>query len=188
MEQTRSSNEILAYIWQQLGRSVVDKKHPFRLVTLSTTEGEQPFSRIIVLRGFQPENRKIYFYTHYYAPKIRHIEANPSIELLLYHPKRMHQLRIKGTATVHYKDSLALEHWSKIPEFRQFEYEGPIPGTPIENNGLKPIQNDDPPFFAVIVGTIDSLDWLELGRQGHVRVQFQFDASTQDWIAREVNP
>ena len=182
------SAELLPQILTQLERSVVDKKHPFRLAYLATTDSNGfPMVRMIVLRDFSASHRILTFFTHHESPKIQQIRHNPNTQVLFYHPKRQQQLRIQGTGKIHFEDAITAEYWPRVPDFRQFEYLGKAPGTVITDPDTITNPPLTPPLFCVIQVHFSHMDWLQLGRSGHSRVSFNY-LETGNWEGTPINP
>ena len=86
----------------RLGAAVRSADHPFRLFTLATVGPDRyPHARTVVLRGFDPVERSVSFYTDCRSPKVRHMAGEPRVALLFYDPTARLQLRIPASARLH---------------------------------------------------------------------------------------
>ena len=79
----------------RLGTAVRSAEHPFRLFTLATVGPDRyPHARTVVLRGFDPVERSVKFYTDCRSTKVRHIAGEPRVALLFYDPRSRLHLRV----------------------------------------------------------------------------------------------
>ena len=63
---------------------------------LSTCDGSQPSSRVVLLKQF--DEKGFYFFTNYLSRKGQEISKNPRVSLLFYWAKLFRQVRIEGLA------------------------------------------------------------------------------------------
>ncbi len=167
--------------WKTLIRATVDKKHPYRNVVLASTSTGYPQLRMVILRQVDTTHRTLTFYTHYLSAKVEQFQTDSRSSCLFWNDRQKVQLRLQGTMTVHYQDELAQQYWQKVPEFRHFEYTHPVaPGTPIDAPGQRMEDSSDDHYFTVLSFEVNSMDWLELGRDGHRRARFW-------WVEQEWN-
>ncbi len=172
-------------IWQVLARACASTRDPLRAPVLGTLGTHKPSLRTVILRQVEPGTRTLTAYTDYRAPKITDLLANPDVEWLFYHPREQLQVRASGTATVHWSDAVCRQAWRKLPLLNRLDYcAAQPPGTAIENPAaaLPPaLRHTAPtrknteagwPNFAVIVTTVERLDWLWLRPAGHRRAAF----------------
>lgn len=183
MDETHTQ-QIIDNIWKNLVRGTVDAKSPLRWATLATIDQGNPEARLIVLRKVNPTTRSCFFFTHYLSPKVVQLKQNPNCSVLFYHPRQKEQYRLKGMAKLHFQNEISQAYWQDVPDFRQFEYLGPAPGTAIDT----PIneKSDEGVYFCVIEIIINTIDWLRLGRQQHQRIQFEW--KQDNWSAKPLKP
>src|SRR5690606_161980 len=56
------------------------------------------------------------------SKKITHIKENKKVSLLLYHPTKLLQLKIEGTATYKDDDATKEKYWSKLDTLAKKQY------------------------------------------------------------------
>jgi pyridoxamine 5'-phosphate oxidase len=195
---TNDLSELFQTIWQSVERSSADMQHPFRTPALGTIGTRKSSVRTVVLRKGDSKTRALVCYSDYRAPKITDILANPATEWLFYHPADRIQIRASGVTKIHYLDPIAGEAWGELPTLNRIIYcASQAPGKPI----TKPVMALAPgrkgrrlrkeeteigwPNFAVIVTTVDRLDWLHLGEPGHRRAGFTWNGTdfAGTWLA-----
>ena len=179
-----SHGEILKNIWKSLDLGVLQRRHPFHQPIFGTISGDSPSLRMVVLRRFWRKPPALAFHSHVGSPKIAQIEANPNVYWLFYNPEEKLQLRIKGTATIHYNDELKDEQWAATELFSRRCYVGesptqisksPTSGLPENLIDREPTQAESEigrKNFVVISSTIQEIDCLELAVKGHRRSLF----------------
>lgn len=166
-------------VQQEIRRGVVDKKHPFRFITLATVQNGIPEARYVVLRKVD-EQFNFYLYTDARTTKVKAIQSNPMVSVLLYHPQKRVQVRVQTSAMIHHKDSLASDHWTRVQGDAQKAYNSILaPGEFISvpeqaytwEEELSNAEN-----FAVILLKPCKLDILQLNGLEHLRAAFNFTA------------
>jgi general stress protein 26 len=177
------SSDAPSQIWQtvlhELHRGALDPKHPFRYMTLATAGTHFPQVRTVVLRQLT-SNLEFLVFADVRSAKLQDLQEVPRVSLLLYHPKKQVQVRVKALATIHVANDLALEHWKGISERRQSEYTGKLaPGTRIEKPELGWETNADSAHFSVLKFSPLSIEVLQLAKDGHLRIQFELASGWQ---------
>ncbi len=179
--------EIEAACWRELGRAALDKHHEWRTPVLATTDGELPDARTVVLREVQAEQRELVIYTDSRAAKRRQLQTRPQAVLVLWSKRLSWQLRLQLRVQVHTEGLAASSRWASLrasPAAR--DYLAPLaPGAVLpENLDLNPptggTATERREHFAVLLATVQAMDWLELHRQGHRRAAF--DAQGARWL------
>ena len=141
--------------------------------------------RTVVLRQVQPASRELVCQSDYRSRKCWEIRKNPQVRWLFYHPDEHIQIRAGGPAVVHQLDAVARAAWERTPLANRRNYCTPLaPGTRLADpdaglagrwkNGLPTLEETEVgwPNFAVIVTTVDQLEWLHLRPEGHRRAGF----------------
>lgn len=181
-----SHGEILKMIWKNLDLGTLDRDHPFHTPVFGTVCDNAPDLRTVVLRRFWRRPPRLAFHSHRGAPKIRQLQSNPNVYWLFYHPREKFQVRVKGTARLHFDDELHEEQWLATELFSRRCYIGEAPSQLSEHpaSGLpenlidrKPTQEESEAGkanFVVVSSTIDEIDCLELDIKGHRRSFFQW--------------
>lgn len=186
-----SENEDLDEVWSatchEIRRGSLDKKHPFRFVSLSTLHNNQIQSRYVVLRSVD-ESFNLYCYTDSRSDKIYALENNPQLTLLFYHPSKKVQVRINAQAIAHHQNELSMQHWNHIQGIAKRAYGSSIaPGDHINYPSEAHQWPDmiDDTFFTVIQAIPSEMEVLQLNRLMHLRAKFwkTDDRWNKQWIA-----
>ncbi|MBM7844350.1 pyridoxamine 5'-phosphate oxidase family protein [Herpetosiphon giganteus] len=188
---------LLEHAWRLIEHGVHDRHDPLHTPVLGTSDEHGSDQRVVVLRGFDPTTRRLWFHSDLRSPKIGLIERDPRVSWLLYHPAARLQLRIRALAEIHTNDGLVEAAWQKSAVLGRRCYCGLAPGqiSNQPNNGLNhDLLDREPtlaeseagrPNFCLIATTIHSLDWLQLQFNGNYRAQFSWadDGSyTAQWV------
>lgn len=191
MELSQELSDLLSQIWQDLQRGANDAHSPLHSPAFGTIGPRGCSLRTVVLRRVEPEARQIYCHIDIRSDKVEEIRANPAVSYLFYAAEEKIQIRAEGLATVHYQDEVAQLGWqnSRLSSRRAY-LANPGPGTKIErpDSGLpsnmldrSPNQVESElgwPNFAVILTTVQRLDWLYLAASGHRRAQFEWTGNS----------
>ena len=182
-----SLSEIFHTVRHELHRGVLDSKHPFRYVSLATQTDEDLDLRCVVLREID-DDLNFYIFSDARTRKVLHTDTNPKVALLMYHPSKRVQVRIKGLATIHRKDELSSKMWSKVQGEAKKAYNPRIaPGSRIANPEAAhqwPETMDDENFTVIKISPY-YIDTLQLNTHEHLRVEFSKTEGEWDmnWIA-----
>jgi len=190
-EKNRESlDTVLSGIWQMLQRGVDRFNDPFHWPVLGTTGKDGSSLRTVILRQFRLPDRALICHTDSRANKVHEISRRDNVCWLFYHPKKKIQLRISGPATLHTTDQIADEQWAATGITSRLNYcavappgsviDRPSSGLPdfLQNKALTLLKTENGrKNFMVIVGRIDSLDWLQLSILGNRRARFVWTAS-----------
>lgn len=156
----------------ELQKCVVTKGHPFRYFTLATIGVDYtPRLRTVVLRKVA-KDLTLTFYTDRRSKKITHLKENNKASLLFYHPKKMLQLKIEGTAKVIDDPAILKNYWHGIQPNSQKDYTtSNAPGSTIENpDHVKYLSDKN--FFCMVEITPFKIEYLKLKRPNHIRVRY----------------
>lgn len=173
MSDTDSLQAIATEVWTTLGRAAVDRQSPLRWFTLaSVSEGGLPEARTVVLRQVDRTLRRLTIYTDRRAAKVPALTVNPTASCLFFDAKRMVQYRLVGQAEIITEGSRWDEHFQRLSEAAIEDYAALLPpgsiGTSKRDTALAAN------YFTIIDIAIDSLDWLRLSRDGHLRARFDW--------------
>lgn len=160
-----------------LEEALVEKRHPWRVFTLSTVDQAcRPQSRSVVLREVDAQGWLIRFYSDARSPKILQLQHNPNVSLCFWNPLLKRQLRAEGVATLMREPKAINERWESVKN-------GPTVGD--YTTRLAPGSEVDPlvefveeNWFCVVEVKISSFDLLQLNREGHQRVAVTPDGVT----------
>jgi hypothetical protein len=189
--------QVLASTWAMLKKGVTRSTDPFHRPVLATGESDGCGLRTVILRHVDPTGRTLVCYADDRSAKISEIEQSGNAGWLFYHPRKMIQVRIHGAASIHTADATADHWWLRVKGFTRLSFcaEKP-PGTSLSqpSSGISQRLLKDLPnlmtgnagreHFAVIVGQVEYLDWLQLRPSGNVRARFQWTSDCLDasWI------
>lgn len=180
--------EIWANLSHELHRGALDTKHPFRYVTLATVDKESPEQRMVVLRKVD-KALNFYFFTDSRTSKVKQIQINPNAEILVYHPSKRIQIRVKGRLQIHHQNELSQEMWIRVQGDAQKAYNSSLsPGSEVADPDLAhdwPTEMDDR-FFAVLQFIPERIEALQLNGLTHQRVNFS--KKGVDWDGKWLVP
>lgn len=162
----------LEQVREELQKVPKEKGHPFRYFTFATV-GLDHVARLrtVVMRTVD-KDLNITFYTDQRSKKITHIKENKKVSLLLYHPKKLLQLKIEGIATYRNDKATKDSFWDSIPKSAKKEYTARrSPGTIISHpDTLEYLSNEN--HFCVVEITPYKIEYLKLEQPNHIRVRF----------------
>ena len=178
-----------AQLWRDLEASVTDATSPFRTPVFGTTNLFECAMRIVVLRRADSTKRQIITYSDARAQKVHQLKLCEQAHWLFYDPARRVQLRISAGTMVHRNDRIAAEHWQSLPVASRRTYCANLPpGTDIHAPGdaidpalkLPTVTKKQLEIgyanFAVLVSTVDQIEFLQLADEGHMRAVFNWTA------------
>lgn len=156
----------------ELHKSLVQQKHPFRYFTLATLGLENiPRLRTVVLRKIT-DDLTLTFYTDKRSNKISHLKENNKVSLLFYHPKKLLQLQIVGVATLVKNKTKLKDSWNGVqPNSRKDYTTDRAPGCPIDNpDNVSYLEDEN--YFCQVEITPLKIEYLKLRRPNHLRIQY----------------
>ena len=186
-----TTNTTLDEAWhavvQEIKRGCVDKKHPFRFITLATIAEGKPTARYVVLRKVD-EALNCYIYTDSRTAKIAELQQNDAASLLLYHPRKRVQVRLDGQIALHHQDTISQMHWQHVQGEAQKAYNSVLaPGTTIDNrqDAYEWPENMDDRYFTVLAFKPQAVEALQLNGLEHLRASFEktHDGWQKSWLA-----
>lgn len=149
-------------------------------------------SRIVVMRGFDPEERHFSLYTDARSSKVREIEMHPAVSAVFYDPGKRILLRLSGHCSIHRNDDETAKIWSILPSHNKVLYGiNPGPGTHVQAGDAYEISGIDASqhsefHFCIIKVFYHQLEWLYLASEGHRRAQYVWQSNgalTSQWAA-----
>ena len=168
--------------------AVDDAKSLFHTPVVSSIKNNQITSRVMVLREFDLEGRKMRFHTDYRASKIHHYEENSSATVIGYDPEIKIQIKLQGNMSIHYDDETTKLAWDNSTPRSKKCYS-------VKGGSSKEISNpeeyDIKDFeveegyknFAVLVFHFNSLEFLYLKSSGHRRAIHKWnDEYDSKWL------
>ena len=185
--------------WRLLEEAIEDPASPVRTPVLISVDADGVAQgRTVVLRGINRQQRQLQIYTDVRSAKVAQLRAQSTCSLVAYQPNPMMQLRLGVDATVNYNNAITYEAWAVMPGPNRCNYlTDPDPGSisvqatdgrPVINAESMPTHAENEiaySHFAVIVFTINQLEWLYLPRRGHRRARFIWDGPDlvqSDWL------
>ena len=157
-----------------LTTAVDDARTLFHTPVVSSYNGKTISSRVMVLREFNLENRKMRFHTDQRATKINEFSSISSATVIGYDPNLKIQIKLQGTVTTHHDNEVTKDAWDESTSRSKKCYS-------VKGGSSKAI--DDPANydikefnvedgyqnFAVLVFNFDALEFLFLKSTGHRR-------------------
>jgi hypothetical protein len=159
---------VLAEAWARLGRATGERRRTTGRVAFATLNGRGgPALRTVVLRSADPVARRLEIHTDRRSVKVAEIQADPAAALLLYEAADEVQIRVEGRAALLPPGPALDAAWAATPGPIRAAYRMPgSPGTAIADPALPPPSTDGSEAgrenFAVIVLTVDRIDWVRL--------------------------
>ncbi|MEM9916466.1 MAG: pyridoxamine 5'-phosphate oxidase family protein [Bacteroidota bacterium] len=180
--------ELLSNCWKELRRGTVDRRHPFRFVTLASVRDKSPVQRTVVCRSIS-EQRHFLIYTDLRSGKCSEFEVNDIASLLFYHPQKQLQISCHCKVRIETDTDQTQTIWKAFPDHQKKDYNrlkdpGEALTAPQEGWDLK--VNSGYQNFALIHCIPEKMDVLQLSRDGHLRLQFWQDDTAQwqgQWVA-----
>ncbi|QFT77315.1 pyridoxamine 5'-phosphate oxidase family protein [Erythrobacter sp. THAF29] len=188
-------DEVRTDLSNRLIRAANDRKAPMHTPAVVTSDVD---ARVMVLRAFDQKTWTLRFHTDTRAPKVGSIEDDPRMAVLFYDKGAKIQIRAKGRGQILRDTEVTKSAWDNGSNFARRCYLGAGPGTesdaptsglPAQFEGIEPSDEDLNPAwdnFAVLLVSLEELDWLYLAHTGHVRAQFR--RRGDEWQGRWVSP
>jgi pyridoxamine 5'-phosphate oxidase len=177
---------VLADIWARLVRGGADRKSAFHTPVVASVDAHGlPRQRVMVLRKCDEAAMTMRFHTDLRSDKIAELGRVSRVSILGYDAIAKIQIRVSGIATIEHESAAADAAWaSSNASGRRCYLAEPGPGSisEIPSSGLPAsVENRVPELaetesgranFAVMIVTLDSLEWLYLAHDGHRRARF----------------
>ena len=96
-----------------LTTAVDDARTLFHTPLVSSYDGITISSRVMVLREFNLENRKMRFHTEQRATKINEFSSISTATVIGYDPNLKIQIKLQGTVTTHHDDEVTKDAWNE---------------------------------------------------------------------------
>jgi len=190
-------DKVYLKIWDLLDKGLANRNDSFHIPVFMCGEQNKLDGRIVVLRGLDKIEKKIWFHTDIRSNKIIFLKNNSICSFLFYDKIEKVQLRISGNAKINYQNELAERSWKKTAHMSRQCYLGnKTPGS----DSLEPtsgLSSDVDNFnftikdseigyknFCVIEVFVESIEWLYLAAKGHRRAFFKLkeNAIHKKWL------
>ena len=181
-------DKIYLKIWELLKIGLQNRELPFHIPVFICSDKSKSSGRIVVLRGVDEKEKKIWFHTDIRSNKIKILKSNPECTLLFYDKSEKIQLRIAGNAKINYQNDLSKKSWEKTVHMSRQCYLGdkapgsdvsePTSGLTANIDNLKYTREESEigyKNFCVIETFIKSIEWLYLAAKGHRRAYFNLN-------------
>ena len=181
-------DKVYSKIWSLLNAGLQNRDAPFHIPVFICGEKKEFDGRIIVLRGIDKNEKKLWFHSDIRSNKVEILKSNPKATLLFYDKTEKIQLRIGGFAKINYQNEMTKKSCKKTVHMTTQAYIGdkapgsfvslPTSGLTNEVDNLKyTIEESETGYtnFCVIETFIKSIEWLYLAAKGHRRAQFNLN-------------
>jgi len=178
-------DKIYLKIWELLKIGLQNRDLPFHIPVFICGNKVKSDGRIVVLRGVNEKEKKIWFHSDVRSCKIKILKSNSEATFLFYDKNEKIQLRIFGNTKINYKNDITKNSWRKTAHMSRQCYLGdkppgsnslgPTSGLTYDVDNLKyTIEESETGYenFCVIETFIKSIEWLYLAAKGHRRAYF----------------
>ena len=178
-------DKIYLKIWDLLKIGLQNRDLPFHIPVFICGEKNNYDGRIVVLRGIDEKEKKIWFHSDIRSNKIKILKSNPESVFLFYDKNEKIQLRIRGNSQINYQNPITKKSWGKTAHMSRQCYLGdkapgsntkvPASGLTSDIDNLKYTKEESEigyKNFCVIETYIKSIEWLYLAAKGHRRAYF----------------
>ena len=178
-------DKIYLKIWDLLKIGLQNRNLPFHIPVFICGDSNKSDGRIVVLRGINKEEKKIWFHSDIRSNKVKNLKLNSKATFLFYDKNEKIQLRLYGKSEINYQNLVTKKSWEKTAHMSRQCYLGDKPpGTDVsiptsgltENiDNLKYSKEESEigyKNFCVIETFIKSIEWLYLAAKGHRRAYF----------------
>ena len=178
-------DKVYLKIWELLKKGLKNRDLPFHIPVFVCGNEKNFDGRVVVLRGVDEIEKKIWFHSDIRSNKIKMIKSNPRAVFLFYDKNEKIQLRISGNTKINYQNQISKKSWEKTVHMSRQCYLGekapgsnvsiPTSGLTTEVDNLKYTKEESEigyKNFCVVEIYIESIEWLYLAAKGHRRASF----------------
>ena len=178
-------NKVYTKIWNLLNLGLQNRDAPFHIPVFICGNRDKSDGRIVVLRGIDEKEKKIWFHSDIRSNKVKILKSNQEATLLFYDKSEKIQLRIFGYTKINYQNDITKKSWKKTVHMSRQCYLGnkapganasePTSGLTADVDNFKyTIKESEIGYknFCVIETFIRSIEWLYLASKGHRRAYF----------------
>ncbi|ADR20358.1 hypothetical protein MATR_20240 [Marivirga tractuosa] len=176
--------EIKSTLLNVLNRAGNDSHSAFRFIILNTISDGYPNSRYVVLRKFKIDTQELFIYTDSRSNKIKELKENPLVSVLAYDEQKKCQIKLKGKISIHHQDQVAKEHWGTLLGGKESYNTQGQPGKKVNSlEDANQIKNEyDDKYFAVLALEVRQAEVLQLNKDGHIRILFDFEKDRASYL------
>ena len=180
-------DKVYSKIWNLLKIGLQNRDTSFHIPVFICGNKNKSDGRIVVLRGVDEKDKKIWFHSDIRSNKVKILKSNSQATLLFYDKNEKIQLRISCNSKINYQNEITEKSWKKTAHMSRQCYLGEkAPGSPslepssglTENvDNLKySLEESEIGYknFCVVESFIKSIEWLYLAAKGHRRAYFTF--------------
>ena len=178
-------DKIYLKIWDLLEDGLKNRNSPFHIPVFISGNQNKFDGRIVVLRGVDKKEKKIWFHSDIRSNKIKILRLNSQGNFLFYDKSEKIQLRISSYIKINYKNETTKKSWKKTSLMSRQCYLGvnapgvnsnePTSGLTKNIDNLKySLEESENGYqnFCVIETFIETIEWLYLAAKGHRRAYF----------------
>jgi len=178
-------DKVYSKIWNLLSSGLQNRDTPFHIPVFICSDKNKSDGRIVVLRGIDEKENKIWFHSDIRSNKVKILKSNSEATFLFYDKDEKIQLRICGHTKINYQNDIAKKSWEKTAHMSRQCYLGdkapgsdtskPASGLTADIDNLKyTIEESEIGYknFCVIETFMKSIEWLYLAAKGHRRAYF----------------
>jgi len=178
-------DKVYLKIWNLLKIGLQNRDLPFHIPVFICADKKKSDGRIVVLRGIDEKEKKIWFHSDIRSNKIKILKSNPEAALLFYDKNEKIQLKIFGNTKINYQNNISQNSWKKTVHMSRQCYLGDkVPGSNVSMptsgltatiDNLKYTKEESEigyKNFCVVETFIKSIEWLYLAAKGHRRALF----------------
>jgi pyridoxamine 5'-phosphate oxidase len=183
---------IRADIWARWERGAADRRSPFHTPVVASFSAESfPEQRVMVLRKADRVEEILRFHTDVRSAKVGQLRQSSQVSVIGYDPQAKVQIRASGIADIAHQGPIADAAWAATSiSGRRCYLADPAPGSVSKapTSGLPSAFESTMPTtaeseagranFAVLIVTVNRLEWLYLAANGHRRAAFTRDDDT----------
>jgi pyridoxamine 5'-phosphate oxidase len=184
-----------------LEQGVQNRRSPAHHPIVANVDADgTPQQRVMILRDVDWSRRQLRFHTDSRSDKIQQYSVRNETSILIYDELAKVQIRLSGTAGVG-EGEIPDTAWADSTPFARRCYlaenapgsiaEQPTSGLPSWIEGKQPEERQLTPAranFAVLLITINTLEWLYLANAGHRRARWQWNETNQSWSGNWLIP
>ncbi|UXI22880.1 excitatory amino acid transporter 3-like [Sarcoptes scabiei] len=187
--------------WFEIAKQNATEFTEINAVCLSTCYDGKPSSRVVLLKGYDPQNG-FCFFTNYGSRKGHEIQRNPNVALLFYWDNPRRQVRVEGIASK-VPDDVSEEYFNKRPKKSRIAARISEQSKPVDSREtLEQRQKDEeeqykdvekvprPNFWGGFYVKPEKFEfWQGQSDRLHDRFVFERDSSSKDgWFCQRIQP